>query len=256
MALRAVDPSAAEPGFLQIARQLRHEIRSGAYPPGSKLPSETELTRAFGVARMTVRGGIAELRSEGLIVSQQGKGVFVKVRPPVRRLASDRFARKHRDAGQAAFLAEASQVGATPAVDQVQVTTGSPPDNVAGLLGGVTDVVVRSRRYLLDGQPVETAVSYIPERIAAGTKIADDDTGPGGIYARLEELGHRLDHFVEEVAARMPTQQERARLQLPAGVPVITVLRTAYDIHGAPVEVCDTVKSSQSYVLEYRVDAT
>lgn len=256
MALRAVDTDSPEPGFLQIAGQLREQIRSGAYPAGSKLPSETELSKAFGVARMTVRGGIAELRSEGLVVSEQGRGVFVRPRPPVRRLASDRFARRHRDAGQAAFLAEAEQVGATPQVDQVEVASAEAPAKVVDLLSGVSDVVVRSRRYLLDGNPVETAVSYIPADIATGTKIAEDDTGPGGIYARLEELGHRLDHFVEEVAARMPTQQERQRLQLPAGIPVITVLRTAYDVAGVPVEVCDTVKSSQSYVLEYRIDAT
>ncbi|WP_380165641.1 GntR family transcriptional regulator [Jannaschia sp. R86511] len=256
MALRAVDDAAPEPGFLQIARQLRQEIRSGAYPPGSKLPSETELTRTFGVARMTVRGGIAELRSEGLVVSEQGRGVFVRARPPVRRLAADRFARRHRDAGRAAFLAEADQVGSTPAVDEVVVDTAGAPDRVASLLGVEGDVLRRSRRYLLDGQPVETAVSYIPLDLAQGTKIADLDTGPGGIYARLEELGHELAHFTEEVGARMPTPAERERLQLTAGVPVITLLRTAYDTAGRAVEVCDTVKSAQSYVLEYLVDAT
>ncbi|MGJ7442199.1 GntR family transcriptional regulator [Aquipuribacter sp. MA13-6] len=256
MALRAVDDAAPEPGFLQIAGQLRQEIRSGAYPPGSKLPSETELTRTFGVARMTVRGGIAELRSEGLVVSEQGRGVFVRARPPVRRLAADRFARRHRDAGRDAFLAEADQVGSTPAVDEVVVDTASAPERVASLLEVGGDVVRRSRRYLLDGRPVETAVSYIPLDLAQGTKIADPDTGPGGIYARLEELGHQLDHFTEEVGARMPTPGERERLQLTAGVPVITLLRTAYDTTGRAVEVCDTVKSAQSYVLEYRVDAT
>lgn len=255
MALRAVDESAQEPGFVQIAQQLRREIRAGVYPPGSKLPSETELTKVFGVARMTVRAGLAELKGEGLTVSEQGRGVFVRARPPVRRLASDRFARRHRDAGKAAFIAEASQIGAVPGVDQVEVEVGRAPEAVAALLGGTSEVVIRSRRYLLDGQPVETAVSYIPERLASGTKIADPDSGPGGIYARLEELGHQLHHFTEEVGARMPTPGERARLRLPSGVPVITVLRTAYDVAGQPVEVCDTVKSAQSYVLEYRVDA-
>jgi GntR family transcriptional regulator len=40
-------------------------------------------------------------------------------------------------------------------------------------------------------------------------------------------------------------------LQLPPGVPVLTVLRTAYDTAGRPVEVCDTVKAAYAYVLEY-----
>jgi GntR family transcriptional regulator len=108
---------------------------------------------------------------------------------------------------------------------------------------------------LLDGQPVEMAVSYLPARIARGTRVADPDSGPGGIYARLEELGHTLGEFVEEVSVRMPTPDERRRLQLGPGVPVMIVLRTAYDTGGQPVEVCDTVKAGPSYVLEYRVPA-
>jgi GntR family transcriptional regulator len=258
MSLRAVDVTSPQPGFLQIAAQLREAIRSGVYPPGSKLPSEAELTAAFGVARMTVRAGLAELRSEDLIVPEQGRGVFVKARPPVRRLAADRFARRHRVAGQAAFLAEADQIGAKPTVDQIVVTRAEPPSRVRELLDleQEAQVVVRSRRYLLDGQPVETAISYIPLTLAAGTQIEAENTGPGGLYARLEDAGHRLAHFTEEVAARMPTPEERARLQLQAGTPVMTVLRIAYDTDGRPVEVCDTVKAATSYVLEYRVDAT
>ena len=258
MALSAVRPESDLPGFLQIAAQLRHDIAAGAYPPGSKLPSETELVRAFGVARMTVRAGLAELRNEGLVVSEQGRGVFVRSVPPVRRLASDRFARHHREAGKAAFLAEAESLAATPSVDEIDVHSGTAPDRIADLLGiGTGDpVVVRSRRYLLDGQPVETAVSYLPASIAARTVIAEPNPGPGGIYARLEEMGHTLSHFTETVAARMPSPEEQHRLALPAGVPVLTVLRTAITTTGRSVEVCDTVKSARSYVLDYRVDAT
>ena len=112
-------------------------------------------------------------------------------------------------------------------------------------------MIVRDRRYLANGEPVEIATSYIPVEVASGTAVVENDSGPGGIYARLEESGHPLDRFVEEVAARMPTPAERRSLQLPPGVPVLTVLRTAYDTAGRPVEVCDTVKAAYAYVLEY-----
>jgi GntR family transcriptional regulator len=256
LALGAVDRAEDAPPFRQIAAQLREAIRRGELVAGEQLPSESQLIEHYAVARMTVRQAIAELRAEGLVVAEHGRGVFVRARPPVRRLAADRFARRHREAGKAAFLAEAEGIG-RPSVDQIEVGEALPPARVRELLGlpGRSRVVTRSRRYLLDGQPVEAAVSYLPVSIARGTKIAEVDPGPGGIYARLEEMGHTLAEFVEEVSVRMPTPEERRRLQIGPGVPVMVVLRTAYDTAGTAVEVCDTVKAGPSYVLEYRIPA-
>jgi GntR family transcriptional regulator len=257
VALGAVEREGDAPApYRQIAGQLREAIRHGELGPGDRLPSETELIEHYGVARMTIRQAVGELRSEGLVVAEHGRGVFVRARPPVRRLASDRFARRHREAGMAAFIAEADGLG-VPSVDQIEVGEQIPVDRFRQLLNlpARTRVVTRSRRYLLDGQPVELATSYIPAPIARGTKIADVDSGPGGIYARLEELGHQLGEFMEAVSVRMPTPEERRRLHLSAGVPVMVVVRTAFDMAGRAVEVCDTVKAGPSYVLEYRFAA-
>jgi GntR family transcriptional regulator len=103
---------------------------------------------------------------------------------------------------------------------------------------------------------VELATTHVPLAIARGTLITSQDTGPGGVYARIEEAGHQLASITEEVGARMPTPKERRRLPLPEGTPVITVMRVAYDVDGQPVEMTDTVKSAPSYVLEYSVPAT
>jgi GntR family transcriptional regulator len=255
--LGAIDRRDDRPPYRQIADQLRAAIDSGDLRAGDRLPSEAELTRHYSVARMTARQAIQELRSEGRVVAEHGRGVFVRLPAPVRRLASDRFARKHREAGQAAFLAEADKAGAAPGVDQIEITRSSPSTDVRERLRLSDDeqVVSRSRRYLLDGRPIEVAISYLPLSIAEGTPIVEVNTGPGGIYARLEDAGHVLDHFTEEVTARMPTTDERRRLELADGVPVLVVVRTAYDNSGTPVEVCDTVKASPAYVLEYDVPA-
>ncbi|MEU7191905.1 UTRA domain-containing protein, partial [Streptomyces sp. NPDC045369] len=120
----------------------------------------------------------------------------------------------------------------------------------------VRRVLARRRRYLLDGRPVEFATSYLPLDIARGTQIAEPNPGPGGIYARLEELGHHLDHFEEEIRARMPSPAEVKTLQLASGVPVIHLIRTAYDKEKRAVEVCDTVMAADAYVLSYQLPAT
>ena len=102
---------------------------------------------------------------------------------------------------------------------------------------------------------METAASYIPLDIASGTQIVQPNPGPGGIYARLEEAGHLLHHFDEEVRSRMPMPEEARSLRLVPGVPVFHLIRTAYDTDGRAVEVCDTIMAADAYVLAYTLPA-
>lgn len=251
--LGQIDRADPRPPYQQIAAMLRSAINSGVLEPGAKLPSEAALMEHFGVARMTARQAIQELRGEGLVIPEHGRGVFVRPMPPVRRLASDRFARKHRNAGKAAFIAEADKAGYQPGVDRIKVGRAQASEMIAERLRLEPDaeVIVRDRRYLANGRPVEVATSYLPADVAAGTPIEEPDPGPGGIYARLEDAGHTLARFTEEVGARMPTPDERNALEIGPGVPVLTVVRTAYDADDRAVEVCDTVKVAPAYLLEY-----
>ena len=252
-----VDPAGDRAVYKQIADHLRTAIGRGGLREGDQLPSEAQLMEHYGVARMTIRNALRVLQDEGLVTAEHGRGVYVRARPPVRRLASDRFAQRHRKEGMAAFSVEAAQVGATPEVDMLTVTEGHPPAEIADRLGLAddADVVIRSRRYLLDGRPMETAVSYIPADLAKGTPIADPNPGPGGIYARLEEQGHTLARLTEDVSARMPTPGETRVLGLRPGVPVFHLVRTAYDMDGRAVEVCDTVMAADAYQLSYELPA-
>ncbi|MEE4594122.1 GntR family transcriptional regulator [Streptomyces sp. DSM 41524] len=253
--LGVLDPTSDRAVFRQIADALREAIDKGRFREGDKLPSETELVDHFGVSRMTVRNALSLLQQEGLAVSEHGKGVFVRPRPPVRRLASDRFARRHRDQGKAAFTVEAEAAGSRPEVDSLEVKEERPSQDISARLGSPRKVLARRRRYLLDGRPVEFATSYLPLDLARNTPIAQPNPGPGGIYARLEEMGHRLDHFDEEIRARMPSPAEVRTLQLASGVPVIHLVRTAFDSEGRAVEVCDTVMAADAYVLAYQLPA-
>ncbi|MEV3870857.1 winged helix-turn-helix domain-containing protein [Streptomyces sp. NPDC049906] len=59
----------------QVADTLRGEI--GRMKPGDKLPSQRELVERFGFASQTIQNGLAQLRSEGLVVSAGNLGNFV-----------------------------------------------------------------------------------------------------------------------------------------------------------------------------------
>lgn len=61
----------------RLGNELRRAIVGGAFPPGSKLPSEAQLSEAHGVSRTVVREAIASLRADRLVEARQGAGVFV-----------------------------------------------------------------------------------------------------------------------------------------------------------------------------------
>ncbi|TIS50219.1 MAG: FadR family transcriptional regulator, partial [Mesorhizobium sp.] len=56
---------------------LSREIESGELNPGTRLPTEQELSEKFGVSRNVVREAIAQLRADGMIEARQGIGAFV-----------------------------------------------------------------------------------------------------------------------------------------------------------------------------------
>lgn len=76
----ALDPNDSRPPYQQVAAQLRAAILTGKLAPGDQLPSGNEMAQTYAVARQTIQQALRILRDEGLIVSRQGTGTFVKAR--------------------------------------------------------------------------------------------------------------------------------------------------------------------------------
>lgn len=76
----SLDPDDPRPPYQQVAAALRAAILTRQIAPGEKLPSQMELARHYGVARMTVQQALRILKDEGLTVSRQGSGVFARAR--------------------------------------------------------------------------------------------------------------------------------------------------------------------------------
>ena len=58
--------------------RMHRAIKSGAYRPDERLPTEHELSAEFEVSRPVVREALRRLREQGLIYSRQGAGSFVR----------------------------------------------------------------------------------------------------------------------------------------------------------------------------------
>jgi GntR family transcriptional regulator len=244
-------PNKGQPKYLQIAADLRRSITSGEYAPDTRLPGENELMATYQVARETARKALAQLINEGIAAPRRGAGVFVRAYRPVIRSGIQRLSSSSWPAGKSIWGDEIEDRNL--AVDSVQVYEDNAPSHAALLLDLADDerVIVRSRRYVLDGKPVLLSHSYLPATLVGESPITQPDTGPGGIYARLRDLGHPPTHFREDLRSRMPEPGEIADLALTAGIPVVEIIRTAYTDDGHVVEVNEMVADSSAYVFRY-----
>jgi GntR family transcriptional regulator len=75
-------------------------------------------------------------------------------------------------------------------------------------------------------------------------------TGAGDHISRINAISPVLE-IQEEIAARMPTSPEAARLEIPEGTPVFEVIRTYHTVDG-PLDVARFVIRADMAVFDYR----
>ncbi|MEM7586891.1 MAG: GntR family transcriptional regulator [Acidobacteriota bacterium] len=76
-----LENASTQPIYRQIVDQLRLQVARGALPGGHRLPSVRELALELRINPNTVARAYSELEREGVVVRQQGRGVFVKEQP-------------------------------------------------------------------------------------------------------------------------------------------------------------------------------
>jgi DNA-binding GntR family transcriptional regulator len=102
-------------------------------------------------------------------------------------------------------------------------------------------------------QPIQLATSYLPAPLARGTILAAPDTGPSGIYDRLNDMSHGPLTWHEAVSARMPTPAEADLLALPTGVPVLRIVHATTSPTGDPPEINDTHPNAEHAEIGYPI---
>lgn len=244
-------PRKGEPGrflYRELAAEFRAQIQSGALAPGDLLPSEQTLMDGRGLARSTVRQAYDLLKAEGLAASKQGKGVYALNPKKIVRNAQKRLSREVWESGRSIWSIdlEGREPNAAVEVDgDVEA-----PAYIRGVLG--EDRVCRRRRvFSLDDRTLMVATSYLSAALARSAGIDQADTGPGGMYARLADIGRAPVDAKERIRARIAMPDEVDVLELGAGACVIVIERTVTDAEGRILEVNEMTLDAARYVLEY-----
>lgn len=76
-----INHGSAVPVSVQVAADIQADIDAGKLAPDTRLPSEAELSQQYGVARVTVRRAMEQLRQRGKVVTVHGRGTYVAQNP-------------------------------------------------------------------------------------------------------------------------------------------------------------------------------
>lgn len=210
--------------YREIADDLREQVSGGELSAGGLLPSEADLSAAYGASRVTVRRALEWLRAEGLLDARQGYGWFVAADPLRQSLG-----RLGTIEGQLA----ASGVQAERRI--LDFAFVAPPTEVASVLGPGKVLVVR-RLNLADGQPFARVTVWCPEALAAELSRAEVERSP--FY---ELLTVELGGATQTIGAAAASPDDAAVLAVPEGAPVLRCWRVTSAATGEPVLVSEHV---------------
>ena len=138
----------AVPLYQQVMDDLKGEIARGVYAAGSRIPSEMELAKSYGVGRITVRRAIEELSRAGYLSRQQGRGTFV---------CAPKLKRKIRQKDDVQSFSDACRVNGMEPGARVISRKILPADSTEAQFFGVpvgTDLICVERVRTADGVPV------------------------------------------------------------------------------------------------------
>src|SRR5580698_10183825 len=210
----------------QIFVRLQGDIASGGLKPGTKLPTEAELSAQFGVNRHTVRRALEELSRDGLVRVEQGRGSFVAEDVLDYNVeARTRFSewiRKHNKEPSGIIR----QLRELPADQRIAAGLG---------VRGGSRVVLLERLGFADDRPVSLARHYFPAVRLKGMLQALQATPR--ITEALRSVG--VDDYLRlqtRVTARLPTQTEAELLRMARNRPVLITENVNVDRAGTIVE--------------------
>ena len=235
--MRRLSRSSVGTLYHQILLELTERIESGEIGVGDRLPSEADLVAEFGVSRTTARRALDELRRQGLVRREPGRGTF---------LASPRL--RSNLAYLHSFTEEIERWGYTPGVWLVCQEERLAGEEVAAWLEvGVGERVLFVRRLrLADGRPIFVCDSYLP--VTRFPALGDADYGSVSLSRLFEErTGRSIERARQWIGADTATPDVAELLEISPGVPVLKIRRVTSVTGGEPVEVVEAFFHPERY---------
>jgi DNA-binding GntR family transcriptional regulator len=246
-------PFGEQPAYLRVADDLRRQIVDGRLPPHTRLPSQVQIRREYGVSDTVALEARKVLMAEGLVEGRSGSGTYVREHPVPRRVMRSGY-RPMSDPSP--FRQEQADVDVKGTWEASSEQVDAPPGTAERLRIEPGGRVMRTRYvFRADGEPVMTSVSWEPLALTGRTPVMLPEEGPlagKGVVARMAAIDVVVDNLVENVCVRPGLAAETAALGAVPGRSVLAVERT-YFAGGRPVETADVVVPADGFRLSYHL---
>lgn len=236
-----LDRNNPKPLYIQLEDILRTHIANGEWQPSQVIPSENELSKEYGISRMTVRSVITTLVKEGLLYRVQGKGTFVST-PKI-------------SARSPAYVGVREQLetqGYTINTKLVTFETIAASKKIGQLLNlpPFSDVLYIKRVRYADDEPVSIHESYIPKHLC--TDFTHEKMQHEQLCNLLREhYNLTADSVHETLESILATDNEAKLLDIQKGYPLLLLKETSKTISGIVYEYSKIVFRGDKICLEF-----
>ena len=207
------------PQYIKIADSLINQIESGELEPGTRLPSERELSVLFDVNRLTLRRALSKLESQGLIIRKHGKGNFIaepKIERQTKQLISFTNGIKRRGLAPGAKVINIEQRPVEAAIaKQLKVPVLTPVYHVL-------------RQRMINQEPVMLEQLWAPVHCFPG--LEKQDLNNRSVYEIMKsEYGITMTRAQRSLEPVIATKFEAEVLRIEIGAPLLMERRLGFD---------------------------
>jgi len=229
------------PLYYQLQGILTDQIESGVFTTGSRLPTEAQLEKEYGVSRITVRQALSAMEEKGLIHRAAGRGTFVNER----KVTSGEALQLEGSLDALISLGISTKV---KVLSIRRVKASVEEASVLGLEPGA-DLIRCARIRSYRNEPFSHVVNDLPYEI--GKRLTRSDWARSVSQVLQEKLGIPLIEARQSIRASLATGELARLLSTRIGSPLLLVDRVVMTEDSRPV---DRVRTSyRSDIFQFNV---
>lgn len=225
--------------YLQVKEDIIAAILNGTYRPHDRLPSQRALAEEYGLSHMTVRRAINELKHEGFIRAQQGRGLFVAE------------SKQEAELGPLfGFTEDMALRGMTASSRVLAAKIVNASTMLAHTLKVVVDapLIHLKRLRLADNEPMAIQSAYLPHGLCPG--LLDHDLERRSLFEVLRDnYGLHLADSESAAGAELASEEEAELLKLTLPAALLVTEQITYIDSGQPVEYVRSLYRGDRYRL-------